>query len=98
VTVIVALPLCVSLVAVTVADPAATPVTRPVPFTVATAGVPLTHVTTRPVSGPPAESFGVAPNCTVAPTPMLAVLGLTLTDETGTVVTVTSAVSDCEPG
>ena len=92
-TVIAALPLFVSLVAVTVVDPAATPVTRPLPFTVATAGVPLTHVTARPVRAPPAESFGVALSCTVAPTSILAVLGLTVTDATGTSDTVMPALA-----
>src|SRR5713226_1200518 len=60
VTVMVALPLLPSEVAVIVAEPTATPVTRPVAAsTVATAGVPLAHVTTRPESGAPVASCGV---------------------------------------
>ena len=53
VTVTVAVPLCPSLVAVIVADPTATPVTSPVPLTVATPVALLTHVTTRPVNALP---------------------------------------------
>ncbi len=60
VTVIAALPLCPSLVAVIVALPAPTPVTSPLPLTLATAGALLAHVTTRPDSGLPLASFGVA--------------------------------------
>src|SRR5207247_1159253 len=91
-TVIAALPLCPSLVAVIVADPAATPVTSPVPLTVATAVLPLAHVTTRPVSVAPLASLGVAVSCPVCPTGMLAVAGATVTDATGTTLTVTAAV------
>ena len=58
VTVTSAVPLCPSLVAVIVAAPEAFPVTRPLPFAVATAVAPLDTV--RPVSGPPLASFGVA--------------------------------------
>jgi hypothetical protein len=87
-TVTLAVPLLVSLVAVIVADPAATPFTSPLPFTVATAGAVLDHVTTRPASGFPFASFGVAVNCSVCPTLTLPVVGLTVTDATGTTVTV----------
>src|SRR6267378_759825 len=92
VTVTVAVPLWPSLVAVIVAVPAATPLTRPLPLTVATAVLLLAHVTTRPVSGLPLASFGVAVSCTLAPTGTLAVAGLTATDATGTFVAVTVAV------
>src|SRR5438876_409137 len=85
-------PLCPSLVAVIVAAPAATPVTSPLPFTVATAGAVLAHVTTRPASAFPLASFGVALSCTVCPTATLADAGLTATEATGTMVTVTAAV------
>src|SRR5438552_18755538 len=81
-----------SLVAVIVAAPAATPVTRPFPFTVPAIGSPLVHVMLRPESGLPAESFGVAVNCTVPPTRMLALAGLTVTDATGTRLTAPVAV------
>src|SRR5206468_350803 len=90
-----ALPLCPSLVAVTVTEPAATPVTSPVADTVATAGFALVHVTTRPASRFPAASLGVALSCVVAPTNTVAVAGLTVTDATGTLDTVTAAVPVC---
>src|SRR5438552_10363658 len=85
-----------SLVAVIMAEPAATPVTNPLVLTVATA-VLLTHVTVRPVRGVPFESFGVAVNSVVAPSVTLAVVGLTVTDATGTLVTVTAAVPASVP-
>src|SRR5437764_13289290 len=88
-TVTVALPAFPSLVAVIVAEPAALLVTRPLGLTVATAVLLLPHVTVRPVSALPAESFGVAVSCTVCPTRMLAVAGETATEATdppGTVV------------
>ncbi len=65
VTVTPALPLCPSLVAVIVADPAARALTRPLLFTVATAPLLLAHVTARPASGLPAASLGVAVSCVV---------------------------------
>src|SRR5690349_16052961 len=92
VTVTLALPLLPSLVAVIVADPAATPLTSPLPVTVATAVLPLAHVTTRPESALPLASFGVAVSCWVCPGGRLTVAGLTVTDATGTVVTVIAAV------
>jgi len=94
-TVIAAVPFLLSLVAVTVALPAATPVTSPLPLTLATAGALLAHVTTRPDSGLPLPSFGVAVSWTVCPTMMLAVAGLTVTDATGTTATVTDAMPLC---
>src|SRR5438034_1374752 len=75
-----------------VAAPALTPVTRPLADTVATAVLPLDQVTVRPVSGLPFASFGVAASCTVCPTDTLADVGLTATDATGTLDTVTAAV------
>src|SRR5437660_6849480 len=71
-TVMLAVPLCPSLVAVMVAVPAATPVTRPLPLTVATAVLSLDQVTTRPDSGLPLASFGVAVSCTLTPSSPLA--------------------------
>jgi len=59
-TAIAAVPLCPSLVAMIVALPAPTPVTSPLPLTLATAGALLAQVTTRPDSGLPLPSFGVA--------------------------------------
>ena len=57
-------------------------------MTVATPGVPLTQLIVRPVSGAPFASFGVAVSCVVWFTATLADAGLTLTEATGTVVTV----------
>src|SRR3989442_103905 len=73
VTVIAAVPLFPSLVAVSVAAPTATPVACPVPFTVATAGVLLDHVTVRPPTGLPKASRVIAKYCAVCPTPIVAV-------------------------
>src|SRR5438876_11208536 len=92
VTVTLALPLLPSLVAVIVVDPAATPLTSPLPLTVATAVLPLAHVTIRPDSALPLASFGVAVSCWVCPGCRLTVAGLTVTDATGTLATVTAAV------
>jgi len=60
VIVIVALPTFVSLVALIVAVPAETAVTSPLLPTVATPGLFVPHVTTRPVSALPPLSRGVA--------------------------------------
>ncbi len=92
VTVIVAGPALPSLVAVMVAEPAATPLTSPLPLTVATDEFELPHVTVRPVRAIPFPSWGVATNCSVWPTNTLPDAGLTLTEATGTLVTVTLAV------
>src|SRR5207247_8474348 len=73
------LPLLPSQVAVIVAAPAAIPVTRPVLLTVATAGTLLVHVRVRPVMALPLTSFGVAVNCSAAPTRTLGAAGLTVT-------------------
>jgi len=62
VTVMAAVPLCPSLVAVIVAEPVATPVTNPFAETVATAALLVPHVTTRPLRAVPFASFGVAVN------------------------------------
>src|SRR6266498_1021208 len=90
-----ALPLCPSLVAVIVAEPAVRPVTRPLDLTVAIEPLLLCQLTTRPERVLPLASFGVAVSCCVCPTRMLAVAGLTATDATGTGVTVTAALPLC---
>src|SRR5689334_15498825 len=82
-TVIAAVPLLPSHVAVIVAVPRASPVTRPVADTLASAGALEAQVTVRPLSGLPSESFGVAVSCSVAPTATRAVAGLTVTVATG---------------
>src|SRR6266581_4363871 len=65
VTVMADVPLCPSLAAVIVADPAATPDTSPLPLTVATDVLLLVQVTTRPDSVLPLASFVVALSCVV---------------------------------
>src|SRR2546425_5860360 len=87
-----AVPLCPSEVAVIVAAPAATPLTRPLALTVATEAFEVVHVTVRPVSVLPLASFTVAVSGTVWPTCTDAVAGLTVTDATRTVATVIAAV------
>src|SRR3989442_12483671 len=78
-----ALPLLPSLVAVIVAEPVATPVTRPPVDTIATPGALDAQVTIRPLSGLPFASSGVAVSWPHCPTWIPAVAGLTLTDATG---------------
>ena len=56
--------------------------------TAATDVLLLDQVTTRPVSVLPTESLVAAESCCVAPTRMLAEAGLTVTEATGTFVTV----------
>src|SRR5438552_784544 len=88
-------PLCPSLVAVIVAEPAATPVTKPLAETAAAAALLVTQVTTRPLRVVPFASFGVAVNWVVAPTVTPAAVGLTVTEATGTLVTVMADVPLC---
>jgi len=94
VTVIEDVPVFVSLVAVIVAPPAATAVTRPFPSTVAAAGLLDVHVTNRPVSTKPLASLVTAVSCCVGVTPStrLAEGGLTVTIATGTGLTVITGV------
>src|SRR2546430_15042605 len=75
-TVMAAVPLCPSLVAVIVAEPATLPVTSPLELTVATDVLELAHVTTRPDNGLPLPSFGVAVSWTVLPSVTQADAGL----------------------
>src|SRR5713226_760207 len=80
-----------SLIAVIVADPTATAV-APLELTVATCGLLVVQVITLPNSTLPLESLGVAVSGTEPPTATRADVGLTLSDATGTVVTVRVAV------
>src|SRR6266545_2247437 len=89
-TVTTAVPVLPSLVAVIVAEPVATAVSRPLVLTVATAGALLVHVTERPVNTFPLASLSVAVSCCVAPGFWLTVAGLSDTDATGA-ITVTFA-------
>ena len=83
-TVIELVPLFPSLVAVIVTGPPAdAPVTRPLASTLATAGVAEVQVIVRPVNGFPPASVRVATSCCVAPTTIVADVGLTSTVLTG---------------
>src|SRR5438445_13511665 len=88
VTVMADVPLFPSLAAVIVAEPAATPLTNPLAETVAMAALLVAQVTTRPLRAVGSASCREAVNWVVAPTVILAVAGLTVTEATGTVVTV----------
>src|SRR6267143_1364085 len=79
------------LVAVIVADPAATPVTCPLDDTVATALLLVVHVTVRPVSTFPFTSMTTALSCCVEPSDRFTAAGFTMTESTGTSNTVTVA-------
>src|SRR5207244_6616492 len=95
VTVMLDVPFWPSLVAVVSPDPSALALTIPEPLTVASVVLFEAHVTTRPVSGLPFASLGVAVSCVVWPTGRVADAGLTVTEATGTDVTVTAAVPLC---
>src|SRR5437660_6759434 len=82
-TVILAVPLFPSEVAVIVAEPAAWPLTMPVELTVAMVALLVDQVMLRPVSTVPAESLVVAPSCAVEPTATVGALGETVTLATG---------------
>src|SRR2546425_9203076 len=86
-TVTVAVPLFPSLAAAMATDPAATPVTSPLPETVASALLLDAQVTVRPVSTFPLASLSTAPSCCVPPTDTVAAAGLTATQATDTSVT-----------
>src|SRR6185312_11618831 len=88
VTVMVALPVLPSLVAVIADVPADTAVTRPLTLTVATAVFVLLQVTTRPVRTLPLGSRAVAVAVVVPPTVRLLVPNATDTVDTGTTETV----------
>src|SRR5437879_9938361 len=75
-----------------VAEPAATALTSPLALTVAMAVLLLAQVATRPESGLPLASCGVAVSCAVWPTWTLAVAGFTATEATGGGFTVIAAV------
>ena len=91
-TVTAAVPLWPSLVAVIVVDPTARPVTSPLADTVATAPLLVVQVTVRPLSGLPLASLRVAVSCTAPPTYTFGAVGLTATEATGRLDTVTAAV------
>src|ERR1051325_9558480 len=86
-------PVLPPLVAEIVALPTVTPDTSPEALTAATAPLLVVQVMVRPLSAFPAESRAVALSCSVLPTATPAEAGLTVTEATGTTVT----VSDAEP-
>src|SRR2546422_460449 len=77
------LPFFPSLVAVIVADPTPTPLSRPLGDTVATALLLVSHVTVRPVSTFPLASLATAVSCCVEPSAIFTESGLTMTGYTG---------------
>jgi hypothetical protein len=86
-----------SHVAETVAVPAVTPVTLPLPSTVATDGALLAHVTARPVSVFPLASDATAASVTLPPITSVTADGSTASDATGTGDTVTTTAADLPP-
>jgi hypothetical protein len=77
-----------SLVAVIVAVPAASAVTRPLALTVATPLLELDQVIVRPLSVVPEASLVTATSCRVRPAVMLGLCGVTVTVATGGAFTV----------
>jgi hypothetical protein len=91
-TVSVALPVLVSLVAMIWTEPGATLVTSPVADTVAAAGLPELHVTLRPVRMLPAASRVIAVDWVVCPAVIDVEARDTVTSATGTGTTVIADV------
>jgi len=75
------------------ADPSATPVTKPVSLTVATAVLSEDHVTDLPTTTFPLASFVVAIACVVLPAPIVEEANDTVTDATA----VEKIVTDADP-
>ena len=96
-TTIVAVPDWPSLLAVIVAEPGATPVTRPFASTLATLGMLLDHVIMRPVSGLCCASNTVAVSCAVPGSTIVSSGGETDTEATGGGSTVMFAMPDEPP-
>ncbi len=90
-TVIVALPLTPSALAVITASPIEPAVTRPALSTPATAALFEDHATTRPVMTPPAPSRVVASNVRLSPGRSVAVGGVTTIEAMAGPVTFTAA-------
>ncbi len=82
-----------SLVAVMVATPGEIPVTRPFTSTTAVVGSLVLQNTERAARSPPLSSRVRAVSCTNPPTRRLAGDGVTTTEATGRVTTVTTAVA-----
>src|SRR5436309_15740867 len=77
------------------AEPAARPVTSPLPLTDATDGFELVQLTARPESVLPLASLSVAASCWVWPTWIVAEAGVTATEATETFVTVMEEMPVC---
>ena len=93
VTVIAAVSLTPSLVALTAAEPTPIPVTRPLASTVATAALSVVQAIGCPASTLSLASRTTADSCVLPCTTIVANAGLTVTDATGRAgVTVTEAV------
>lgn len=92
-TVICALPVFPSLVAVIVAVPAAFAVTTPLVLTVAVCGALDAHTMLRPASVFPFASYVIAVSVIVPPTVSVPEVGATATDATAIGVTVTVALA-----
>src|SRR3954453_6932129 len=90
VTVMVAVALLVSLVAVIVAVPGARPVTPPDWLTVAIRGLLVFQLTTRSVTTDPFASFTVTVSVVLDPVETVAVVGESETDVTGMLETVSA--------
>src|SRR5436309_2324359 len=84
-TVIAAVSLTPSLVAVTAATPSPIPLTIPFPSTVATAALSLAQVIGRPASILPFASRTTADNCTLPGASSATESGVTVSDTTGLV-------------
>ena len=76
---IAATPLLPSLIAATMAEPSATPLTRPLSLIAAMLASLVCQVTVFPVNGCPLASWGVAVSWMVCPTSTLSLAGLTIT-------------------
>lgn len=96
-TTMVAVPGFPSLVAVIVADPAATPVTKPLASTLAMLGELLDQVNVRLASGLCWASNAAAVSCTVPERTMVSSGGETDTDDTGGGSTLIVAMPDAPP-
>jgi hypothetical protein len=95
-TVTVIVPLLLPKVAVIVADPTPTAVTRPLDETITFAGLELDHVTVPLTVFPPA-SLSAAVNCCVCPTASVTEVGEIVTVATAPTVGVMVCVAEVSP-
>ena len=95
-TVISAVPRPLPALAVIVATPSATPVTRPPASTAATAASLDSHENSTPATASPFSSNASAVSCSVLPNPIVSADGDTCTEATGC-ITGTTAEPDASP-